>query len=286
MENKITAAHIEQFQAKLVEDEKSKATIEKYLRDVRAFFAFAGEETVTKETAMRYKEHLKGKYKPASINSMLAAMNRFFKEMGWFDCIVKALKIQREAFRSKERELSKAEYFRLLEAAKEQKNTRLYLLMETLCSTGIRISELPFITVEAVQSGRAIVSLKGKTRTVLLPAALRLELKHYIKEKSLKNGSIFVTKTGRPMDRSNILHDMKALCDAAGVNRNKVFPHNLRHLFACLFYRAVKDLSRLADLLGHSNINTTRIYTCVSGDEQERQIERLGLVRGLKEKTA
>ena len=270
MENKITAAHIEQFQAKLVEDEKSKATIEKYLRDVRAFFAFAGEETVTKETAMRYKEHLKGKYKPASINSMLAAMNRFFKEMGWFDCIVKALKIQREAFRSKERELSKAEYFRLLEAAKEQKNTRLYLLMETLCSTGIRISELPFITVEAVQSGRA----------------LRRELKHYIKEKSLKNGSIFVTKTGRPMDRSNILHDMKALCDAAGVNRNKVFPHNLRHLFACLFYRAVKDLSRLADLLGHSNINTTRIYTCVSGDEQERQIERLGLVRGLKEKTA
>lgn len=286
MENKITTTNIEQFHARLVEDEKSEATIEKYLRDVEAFFSFVGEETVTKETAMRYKEHLKKHYKPASVNSMLAAVNRFFREMGWFGCIVKALKIQREAFRPKERELSKAEYFRLLEAAKENGNTRLYLLMQTLCSTGIRVSELPFITVEAVRSGQAIVSLKGKTRRVLLPAALRRELKHYIRDKGLKCGSIFVTKTGRPMDRSNILHEMKKLCDAAGVDRKKVFPHNLRHLFACLFYQKEKDPIRLADLLGHSNVNTTRIYTCVSGDEQERQIEQLGLVVETKRKTA
>lgn len=286
MENKMTAANIEQFHDRLIEDEKSEATIEKYLRDVRAFFSFAGDEAVTKETAVRYKEHLKKNYQPASVNSMLAAVNRFFREMGWFECIVKALKIQREAFRPKERELSKEEYLRLLEAAEENGNTRLYLLMQTLCATGIRVSELPFITVEAVRSGQAIVSLKGKTRRILLTAALRRELKHYIKERNLKSGSIFVTKNGRPMDRSNILHEMKALCDAAGVDRNKVFPHNLRHLFACLFYQKEKDPIRLADLLGHANVNTTRIYTCVSGDEQERQIEELGLVIETKRKTA
>lgn len=286
MENRMTRTNIEQFHARLIEDEKSEATIAKYLRDVEAFFSFVGEEAVTKETAMRYKEHLKEKYKPASVNSMLAAMNRFFREMGWLECVVKALKIQREAFRPRERELSKKEYFRLLEAAKKKGNIRLYLLMQTLCSTGIRVGELPFITVEAVSAGRATVSLKGKTRTVLLPAALRRELKHYIKEKGLKSGSIFITKSGRPMDRSNILHEMKALCDEAGVERKKVFPHNLRHLFACLFYQREKDICRLADLLGHSNINTTRIYTLVSGDEHERQIERLGLVMETNKKTA
>lgn len=286
MENRITTTNIGQFHARLVEDEKSEATIEKYLRDVEAFFSFVGGDAVTKETAIQYKEHLKKKYKPASVNSMLAAVNRFFREMGWFGCIVKALKIQREAFRSKERELSKEEYFRLLEAAKENGNTRLYLLMQTLCATGIRVSELPFITVEAVRSGQAIVSLKGKTRRILLTAALRRELSRYIKERGLKSGSVFVTKSGRPMDRSNILHEMKALCDAAGVDRKKVFPHNLRHLFACLFCQKEKDPIRLADLLGHSNVNTTRIYTCVSGDEQERQIEQLGLVMEAKEKTA
>lgn len=286
MENRITKIQIEQFYTRLVEDEKSEATIEKYLRDVKSFFSFAGDEAVTKETAVRYKEHLKKTYKPASVNSMLAAVNRFFREMGWFGCVVKTMKIQREAFRSKERELSKEEYFRLLDAAKQEENIRLYLLMETLCATGIRVSELPFITVEAVQSGRAVVRLKGKTRTVLIPTALRRELGRYIRDKELKRGSIFVTKSGKPMDRSNILHEMKALCNKAGVDRKKVFPHNLRHLFACLFYQKEKDITRLADLLGHSNVNTTRIYTCVSGDEQERQIDQLGLVPGAKEKTA
>lgn len=286
MEKRMTKARIKQFQIGLVEDEKSTATIQKYLRDVEAFFAFTGNDAVTKDTAIRYKQYLTENYKPSSVNSMLAAINRFFKEMGWYDCVVKALKVQRQTFRSKDRELTKEEYFRLLQEARRQNNTRLYLLMQTLCSTGIRVSELPFITVQAIRSGRAFVSLKGKNRTVLIPSDLCRELKRYAKNRGLESGSIFITKNGRPMDRSNILHEMKALCEPANVDRNKVFPHNLRHLFACLFYKAEKDLSRLADLLGHSSVNTTRIYTCVSGEEQMRQIEQLGLVIPENKKTA
>ncbi len=283
MENQITKTQIIHFQNKLIEDEKSTATIQKYLRDINSFFVFVKGEAVTKDIVIRYKQFLKENYMPSSVNSMLAAINRFFKEMGWFDCVVKALKVQRQTFRSKERELTRDEYFRLLKAAKQKNNTRLYLLMQTLCSTGIRVSELPFITVQSIKTGRAIVSLKGKTRVVLIPSDLCRELSHYAKSRGIERNSIFVTKSGRPMDRSNILHEMKALCEMAGVDRNKVFPHNLRHLFACLFYKVEKDLSRLADLLGHSNVNTTRIYTCISGDEQIRQIEQLGLV--IKRKT-
>lgn len=278
MERHISRGQLIQFQNTLIDEEKSTATIQKYLRDLEAFVAFAGEEAVTRDTAIRYKQHLKEHYKPSSVNSMLAAMNRFFKAVEWFDCVVKALKIQRQAFRSRERELTKEEYYRLLKTAKSQNNTRLYLLMETICSTGIRVSELQFITMQAVRSGWAAVSLKGKTRSVLIPSALCRELKSYAKKMGIKEGSIFITRSGRPLDRSNIHHFMKALCEAAGVDKSKVFPHNLRHLFACLFYQAEKDISRLADLLGHSNINTTRIYTCVSGEEQVRQIEQLGLV--------
>ena len=191
---------------------------------------------------------------------------------------MKSLKIQRQSFREKERELTKAEYFRLLQAAKERGNTRLYVLMQTMCATGIRVSEVRFITMEAVRRGRATVSLKGKIRQVLLPADLCRELKRYAKEQGIRAGQLFVTKSGKPLDRSNILHEMKALCKTAGVERTKVFPHNLRHLFACLYYKVSKDLSRLADVLGHTNVNTTRIYTCVSGMEHVRQLERLGLV--------
>ncbi len=278
MERQITKEQITKFESGLIEDEKSRATIQKYLHDLAMFCAFAGEVPVTKETVIRYKHHLKARYKPASVNSMLAALNRFFKEMGWFECTVKALKVQRQTFRARERELSKAEYFRLLDAAKRQGNTRLCLLMQTICSTGIRVSELPYITVQAVQAGRAEVSLKGKSRTVLISPALGRALRQYCRDKGIRNGSVFVTKSGQPMDRSNILHEMKKLCASAGVTHSKVFPHNLRHLFACLFYKVEKDLSRLADLLGHSNVNTTRIYVSVSGDEQMRKIEMLGLV--------
>ena len=269
---------LEQFYTELIEDEKSTATIEKYMRDVRAFYLFAGKNNITKELVIQYKHYLIGRYAVTSVNSMLAAVNKFLKDMGWYDCVVKALKIQRQAFRSKERELTKKEYYRLLNAAKEKGDLRLQLLMETICSTGIRVSELEFITAEAVNAGRAIVSLKGKTRMVLLHAELCRALKAYAKAYGIHKGSIFVTRTGRPLDRSNILHAMKILCEKAGVDRKKVFPHNLRHLFACLYYKAVKDLSRLADLLGHASINTTRIYTSVSGEEQVRQINRLGLI--------
>ena len=278
MERKMTQAQIRQFADRLREEEKSRATIQKYIRDLESFFSFAGESEITKEMAVRYKEALQRRYKPVSVNSMLAAVNRFFREMEWYDCVVKTVKVQRQTFRDQERELTREEYFRLLSAARKQGNTRLYLLMQTLCATGIRVSELQFITVEAVRCGRAAVSLKGKTRTVLLPSDLCRVLDDYAEEQKIGSGSIFVTKHGNPMERSNILHEMKGLCDTAGVEPRKVFPHNLRHLFACQYYQMEKDLSRLADILGHANVNTTRIYTCVSGDEQLRQIEQLGLV--------
>ncbi|MBE6969556.1 MAG: integrase [Ruminococcaceae bacterium] len=274
----IEAAQLERFRNAMLEDEKSSATIAKYSRDVESFLAFAEGTEITKEVVIRYKQHLTEKYAPSSVNSMLAALNRFLKEIGRYDCVVKALRIQRQAFRGKERELTKAEYYRLLDAARKKGDNRLYMLMQTICATGIRVSELRFITVEALQRGRATVSLKGKTRQVLIPKALSKELTRYVKERGIKTGSIFVTSSGKPMDRSNILHRMKALCETARVAKEKVFPHNLRHLFACLYYKMEKDLSRLADLLGHSSLNTTRIYTSLSGAEQQRQIDRLGLV--------
>jgi len=274
----IEAAQLERFRNAMLEDEKGSATIAKYSRDVESFLAFAEGTEITKEVVIRYKQHLTEKYAPSSVNSMLAALNRFLKEIGRYDCVVKALRIQRQAFRGKERELTKAEYYRLLDAARKKGDNRLYMLMQTICATGIRVSELRFITVEALQRGRATVSLKGKTRQVLIPKALSKELTRYVKERGIKTGSIFVTSSGKPMDRSNILHRMKALCETARVAKEKVFPHNLRHLFACLYYKMEKDLSRLADLLGHSSLNTTRIYTSLSGAEQQRQIDRLGLV--------
>ena len=280
MERCITAKSIQEFRYSLIEDEKSKATIEKYVRDMGTFHRFAGEKRVDKELAIQYKQFLTEKYAVTSVNSMLASINRFFKMKGWYDCIVKPLRIQRQGFRPKERELNKKEYYCLLETARQKKNTRLFLLMQTICSTGIRVSELRFITLEAVRRGRALVSLKGKSRIVLLPSRLCSELKRYAKERHISGGSIFITRNGNPMDRSNILHEMKALCEAARIDRRKVFPHNLRHLFACQFYKAEKDLSHLADILGHSNVNTTRIYTCASGEEENRKIEKLGLVMG------
>lgn len=278
MDHVMNLTMLNSFRATLVSDEKSKATINKYLRDLETFFQFATGNVITKELVISYKQHLVERYAPASVNSMLAAINRFFKVQGWYDCIVKSLKIQRQSFREKERELTKDEYFRLLHAAKKRGNTRLCVLMQTICATGIRVSEVQFITVEAVRRGRVGVSLKGKTRQVLLPSDLCRELQRYAKEQGISTGRIFVTKGGKPLDRSNILHEMKDLCKTAGVERTKVFPHNLRHLFACLYYQVSKDLSRLADVLGHSNVNTTRIYTCVSGLEHIRQLERLGLI--------
>lgn len=274
----ITYAYINQFHAKLRQDEKSTATIEKYLRDVRKFFAFSEDGKISKELVIRYKQYLMEHYAPASVNSMLASVNSFLKTVGLRECVVKALKIQRQTFRARERELSKEEYFRLLAAAKRRKDPRLNLLLQTICATGIRVGELRFITVDAIHQGKAVVSLKGKTRQVLIPSALCRELKRYIRMRGIHAGSVFISKHGNPLDRSNILHEMKSLCEEAHVERGKVFPHNLRHLFACIYYKASKDISRLADILGHSSINTTRIYTSVSCEEQKREIERLGLL--------
>ncbi len=269
---------MERFEEKLREEEKSKATLEKYMRDARAFAAFLGDAPVTKEAAIRYKEHLSKRYAVSSANSMLAAVNSLLRFLQRGDCTVCTFRVQKAVFRSGELELTKAEDVRLVEAARSRGDRRLCLVMQTICATGIRISELSYITVSSLHSRRAAVSLKGKTRTVILPLDLCRELKRYVREAGITAGSVFVTRGGRPMDRSNILHAMKALCQEAGVEEGKVFPHNLRHLFAVTYYNVEKDICHLADLLGHSNVNTTRIYTLISCEMQERRLEGLGLV--------
>ncbi|HJA92168.1 MAG TPA: tyrosine-type recombinase/integrase [Candidatus Eisenbergiella merdipullorum] len=287
MEHFMEETQLERFQKKLEEEEKSRRTIEKYSRDLRAFLRYLGKPGIVDKTiVIRYKEKLLEHYAVSSVNSMLAAMNRFFKEQGWYDCVVKLVRMQREAFRRQEKELSREEYFRLVDAAEKKGKKRLSCLMQTLCSTGIRISELPFITVEAARRGSAVVRLKGKTRTVLLPTALCTGLLDYAMQNGICTGSIFVTRNGRPMDRSNILHEMKSLSRDAGVEKGRIFPHNLRHLFACTYYEMEKDISHLADLLGHSSINTTRIYTTWSGRKQAEKLEKLELLWMDEKKTA
>ncbi len=268
-EHVILPEFVEEFCRELTAEERSRATVEKYRRDVKALLRFLGNSGVV-----------------SSVNSMLAAANSFLKSRGWYECTVKSVRVQREAFRCREKELSLKEYYRLLEAAGEKKGKRLYYVMQALCSTGIRVSELPFITVEAVKRKRARVHLKGKSRWVLLPTKLCAQLKAYAARRGIREGSIFVTGSGKPLDRSNILHEMKAVSGKAKVERGKVFPHNLRHLFACTYYDREKDLTHLADLLGHSSVNTTRIYTRVSGEEQVKQIDGLGLVKEGRKKTA
>lgn len=272
---------LNQFVYELRDNEKSQATIDKYTRDVNRFMEFIGEgNEITKDSVIAYKQYLAEEYAVTSANSMLAAVNNFLRTIGCSNCVVKFFKVQESTFRAREKELSREEYIRLVETAKKRGKKCLSLIMQTICATGIRISELKFITVEAIHSRQARVSLKGKTRIVILPAKLCIELKRYIGEKKIRSGSIFITRTGKPLDRSNILHAMKALCDAAGVLKSKVSPHNLRHLFAVTYYKEERDICHLADLLGHSNINTTRIYTMVSYEEQEQQIACLGLFIG------
>ena len=276
---KITNELIENFKIDLIEEEKAQATIEKYIRDILAFVEWLSGRTVEKQVVLEYKQKLIAKYAPASVNSVLSSLNRFFAFAQWFNCKVKSIKIQKQVFAKQERELTKAEYDRLLAAALHKDNKRLYLLMQTICSTGIRVSELKYITVEAVKAQKAIINLKGKTRSVFLPDMLCKMLLRYIKEEKIKSGSVFVSKNGRPLDRCNIYHDMKKLCESANVDRRKVFPHNLRHLFARTYYSLEKDISRLADILGHSSVNTTRIYTMETGEIHRKQIQKLGLLR-------
>ena len=262
----ITAETIKSFNDYLINEEKVSATDNKYLHDVGEFKLWLGEKELNKVAVLAYKSYLCERYAPASVNAALSSLNSFFNFMEWYDLRVKNLKIQKQIFASTVKELTKAEYNRLLQAAKQKKNERLYLLMQTICSTGIRVSEVRYITVEAVLRGIAEINCKGKCRQVFLPKQLCQILKQYIKVQKIKNGAVFVTKNGNPLDRSNIWSDMKKLCKAANVSEQKVFPHNLRHLLARTYYSLQKDIVRLADILGHSNANTTRIYTLETGE--------------------
>lgn len=263
---------INDFRDFLIQEEKSDSTIEKYIRDVTRFVNFIGCREVTKQEVMDYKKSLAKNYAPASVNSMLVALNCFLHFVGRDDCCVKLLKIQRQLFINEKKELTEAEYRRLLKTAR---GSRLELVIQTICETGIRVSELKYITVEAVRQGRAVVDCKNKTRVIFIPASLRGILLRYIKKSGITAGSVFVTKNGRPLNRSNVWRDMKTLCEKANVNREKVFPHNLRHLFARTFYSIERDIVRLSDLLGHSNINTTRVYTIETGKHHLDCLERI-----------
>ena len=276
---KITTGIIRSFNDYLINEEKAAATVNKYLHDVTEFQIWLGEQELCKTAVLAYKSYLCEYYAPTSVNAALSSLNSFFNFMEWYDLRVKNLKIQKQIFASTDKELTKAEYDRLLQTAKQKKNERLYLLMQTICSTGIRVSEVRYVTVEAVVRGIAEINCKGKRRQVFLPKQLCQILKQYIKEQKIKSGAGFVTRTGNPLDRSNIWSDMKKLCKAANVSEKKVFPHNLRHLFARTYYSLQKDIVRLADILGHSNVNTTRIYTMETGEIHRRQIQKLGLLR-------
>lgn len=260
-------------------EEKSLLTIEKYLRDIRAFIKYLNGQEVDKEIVIKYKQNLLTcGYSLNSINSMIASINHFLEYKGWNDCKVKSIRTQKQIFCSEERELTKTEYERLVAAASNRNNKRLSLILQTICGTGIRISELKFITVEAVRRGQAYVNCKSKTRTVFIVKELRKKLLSYAKCQGINEGAVFVTKSGKPMDRTNIWKEMKKLCIEAKVSPNKVFPHNLRHLFARTFYKIEKDIAKLADILGHSSIETTRIYIISSGNEHQKCMESMKLI--------
>ena len=269
---------IEDYRNHLRDEERSPSTIKQYQRDVISFLSFLDAEELSRERVLNYKHELEQTYHPASVNAKLAALNSFFSFIGRSDLKLKLLKVQKSIFCSAEKELSKEEYLRLIKAAQKRENEKLSLLLQTICGTGIRVSEVKYITVDAVCRGEAVIQLKGKTRTILLPKKLQRILKEYMRREKISAGPIFITRTGRPLDRSNIWKMMKALCRDAGVDEKKVFPHNLRHLFARCFYSIDKDIAKLADILGHSSINTTRIYIISSGEEHRRQLDTLDLI--------
>ena len=274
----ITAKAIAEFKEHLILEERSEITIEKYIRDVKAFSTYTQNAAVTKETVIAYKKHLQENYAVRSVNSMLASINSLFAFLGWHDLRVKSLKLQQQVFCPEEKELTKSEYTRLCRTAQHKCNKRLNLILQTICGTGIRVSELQFITVEAVKQGEAVVNCKAKTRSVFIVKELKQKLLCYAAEQGIKSGMIFVTRTGKPISRTNIWREMKSLCEEANVNPQKVFPHNLRHLFARVFYGIEKDIAKLADILGHSSINTTRIYIISTGTEHRRRMENMRLI--------
>ncbi len=278
-QHQLEESQLTSFCEHLREEEKSPGTVEKYARDVRAFFGWLKKRPVTKKVALQWKEYLiNAQYAPVTINSMIASVNQFFYFNGWAEYKIKPLKIQRKLFRGETKELTREEYIRLLNTAKKLKKERLALLMETICATGIRVSELRYITIENLQKGRTEISLKGKIRTILVPDKLAHKLLKYAKRHKIAAGEIFITKNGKGIGRKQIWAEMKKLCKAAGVAESKVFPHNLRHLFARSYYRVCRDIVKLADVLGHSSVETTRIYLLSTGQEHAKYLEHLGLV--------
>ena len=278
MKRQITANKVQLFKRHLCGEEKSPATIDKYVRDVRAFCAYAGTNEITKELVLSYKKKLGADYAASSANSMIAALNCFLCFCDWPELRVKQFKMQRQAFCSEDRELTRSEYIRLIDAASRQRNERLKLIIQTICGTGIRVSELQFVTVESLQKGEAIVKCKGKNRRIFIVPELKKRLIGYVKKRKITKGAVFVTRSGRPISRNNIWREMKGLCEDAHVSPSKVFPHNLRHLFARTFYGLEKDIAKLADILGHASINTTRVYIVTTGTEHKRKMERMRLI--------
>ena len=274
----LTEDFISGFKEYLILEERSRATVEKYIRDVKVFSAFVNGVEITKEVVIEYKKHLQEAYAVRSVNSMLASINSLFVFLGWQELKVKSIKLQQQIYCPEERELTKAEYTRLCRAAKHKRNERLNLILQTICGTGIRVSELQFITVEAARRGEASVSCKAKTRSVFIVKELQKKLLRYAAERNIKSGMIFVTRKGKPLSRTNIWREMKNLCIEAEVNPKKVFPHNLRHLFARVFYGIEKDIANLADILGHSSIDTTRIYIISTGTEHRKRMENMRLI--------
>ncbi len=282
-ERTVTNESLMRFEKFLREEERSPGTIEKYLRDVRMFSGWLAGYPITKELTLAWKDELlQSGRAPSTVNSMLAAVNSFFHFMGWQELHLKAIRLQRSFFRSNGRELTREEYEKLVEAACRKGDEQLALLMETICATGIRVSELRYITMEATKNGKTQISMKGKFRTILLPSQLCRKLKKYAVKNGIKKGEIFLNAKGNSLDRRWIWAKMKALCRFADISKEKVFPHNLRHLFARCFYRASRDLSALADMLGHSSIETTRIYLVSTEEIYAKKIARLGLVRQTK----
>jgi integrase-like protein intD len=274
----ITAASLQRFASHLCQNEKSRATVAKYLHAVGELARFLGGDVLTKSRLLEHRDSLQQTCRASTVNGRLSAINAYLDFCGLSAHKVRLLKVQPRAFLDEARELSETEYKRLLGAARSRGNERLYLLMLTLCSTGIRVGELPFITVEAMRAGRADIRLKGKSRTILLPKELCGKLRRYVQSRGIGRGPVFCTRSGQPLDAANICHDMKKLCEQAGVRQEKVFPHNLRHLFARSFYAVEKNLAHLADILGHSRIETTRIYVAASASTHERVLRKMKLI--------
>lgn len=277
--HELTLDQITEYGLSLRREEKAEGTIEKYQRDLKAFLRWLNGRVATKDLAHAWKQALQDQgYTPITINSMLAALNGLFRFLGCGSFQTKLLKIQRRLFRDERRELTRPEYERLLETAHSLGQERLALVMETICGTGIRVSEVRYITVAAAQQGKAEIALKGKIRVILLPGKLRRKLLRYARKEKIASGEIFITRGGKSLGRRQIWAEMKQLCRVAGIDPSKVFPHNLRHLFARTFYRTCRDLARLADVLGHSSTETTRLYLISTGAEHMKTLDHLHLV--------